>query len=570
MQQSTDLQNLLHSVHRKSYPAYKSLKGSYQFDNYILSIDHVQGDPFASPSHISVRISHKTAGFPREYYSDHVTRITLSDYLTRQFEKQVSHYTFRAKGSGKSGLISVSHCGQEILERTACEITEKGITARFFIGFPANGRTINATELEKILFDFLPVCVQKAFLYRNINHKELEQTIFLAEDQTYIRSQLAKRNLVAFVADGSILPRESGISSRPMKVSIPFTSPESLRVTMDLPHKGKISGMGIPEGITLIVGGGYHGKSTLLNALELGVYNHISGDGREYVITDDTALKLRSEDGRFIKDVDISLFINDLPNKKDTRCFSTEDASGSTSQAAGIVEGMEAGSRVFLLDEDTSATNFMVRDTFMQEVISREKEPITPFLERAEDLYKKAGISTILVAGSSGAFFHIADTIIQMDSYHPVDISEKVRALCGKYPLNPVKAPEFRFPESHRIMQKQTPAVRSHGRNAGRPEQLKIKVHGKDGFLIGKQDVDLRYIEQLIDTEQTAALGLLLKYTIEKLTDGTRTIDDIVKYLADQLKHKGLSFLSEGSYIPCGYAMPRIQEIYSCFNRYRR
>lgn len=570
MQQSTDLQNLLHSVHRKSYPAYKSLKGSYQFDNYILSIDHVQGDPFASPSHISVRISHKTAGFPGEYYRDHVTHVTLSDYLTRQFEKQVSHYTFRAKGSGKSGLISVSHCGQEILERTACEITEKGITARFFIGFPANGRTINATALEKILFDFLPVCVQKAFLYRNINHKELEQTILLAEDQTYIRSQLAKRNLVAFVADGSILPRESGISSRPMKVSIPFTSPESLRVTMDLPHKGKISGMGIPEGITLIVGGGYHGKSTLLNALELGVYNHISGDGREYIITDDTALKLRSEDGRFIKDVDISLFINDLPNKKDTRCFSTEDASGSTSQAAGIVEGMEAGSRVFLLDEDTSATNFMVRDTFMQEVISREKEPITPFLERAEDLYKKAGISTILVAGSSGAFFHIADTIIQMDSYHPVDISEKVMALCGKYPLNPVKAPEFRFPESHRIMQKQTPSIRSHGRNAGRPEQLKIKVHGKDGFLIGKQDVDLRYIEQLIDTEQTAALGLLLKYTIEKLADGTRMIDDIVKYLADQLKHKGLSFLSEGSYIPCGYAMPRIQEIYSCFNRYRR
>lgn len=570
MQQSTDLQNLLHSVHRKSYPAYKSLKGSYQFDHYILSIDHVQGDPFASPSHISVRISHKTAGFPREYYSDHVTRITLSDYLTRQFEKQVSHYTFRAKGSGKSGLISVSHCGQEVLERTACEITEKGITARFFIGFPANGRTINATELEKILFDFLPVCVQKAFLYRNINHKELEQTIFLAEDQTYIRSQLAERNLVAFVADGSILPRESGISSRPMKGSIPFASPESLRVTMDLPHKGKISGMGIPEGITLIVGGGYHGKSTLLNALELGVYNHISGDGREYVITDETALKLRSEDGRFIKDVDIALFINDLPNKKDTRCFSTEDASGSTSQAAGIIEGMEAGSKVFLLDEDTSATNFMVRDAFMQEVIAREKEPITPFLKRAEDLYKKAGISTILVAGSSGAFFHIADTIIQMDSYHPVDISEKVQQLCGKYPLNPVKAPEFRFPESHRIMQKQTSAVRSHGRNAGRPEQFKIKVHGKDGFLIGKQDVNLRYIEQLIDTEQTAALGLLLKYTIEKLADGTRTIDDIVKYLADQLKHKGLSFLSEGSYIPCGYAMPRIQEIYSCFNRYRR
>ena len=223
---------------------------------------------------------------------------------------------------------------------------------------------------------------------------------------------------------------------------------------MELPHKGTLTGMGIPQGITLIVGGGYHGKSTLLNALELGVYNHIPGDGREYVITDCTAVKLRSEDGRFIKDVDISLFINDLPNQKDTHCFSTQDASGSTSQAAGIVESMEAGSHLFLLDEDTSATNFMVRDAFMQQVIQREKEPITPFLERAGELYKKAGISTILVAGSSGAFFHIADTIIQMDNYIPRDITDSAKALCAKYPLPAFCAPAFASPHSHRIMTK--------------------------------------------------------------------------------------------------------------------
>ena len=244
----------------------------------------------------------------------------------------------------------------------------------------------------------------------------MAQTIDLCEDQDAIRKEMKKRNLVAFVADGAILPRESGVSSRPMKGAKTFSSPESLRISMQLPHKGTITGMGIPEGITLIVGGGYHGKSTLLNALDLGVYNHIAGDGREYVLTDDTALKLRSEDGRFIKDVDISMFINDLPNGKDTHSFSTEDASGSTSQAAGIVEGIESGSHVFLLDEDTSATNFMVRDAFMQRLIASDKEPITPFLERARDLYTQAGISTILVAGSSGAFFHIADTVIQMDS----------------------------------------------------------------------------------------------------------------------------------------------------------
>ena len=570
MKQSADLKRLLTSIDHKSYPAYKDVRGAYDFNTYILSIDHVQGDPFASPSKVSVQVRHAKAGFPAELFDTPWKKTALEDYLLRCFSREIGRLSFKAKGSGKSGLIATSRPGQEVLSRTACEIGRNEITARFEVGFPAFGRTINSGELIRIFFDFLPGCVENVFFYRRQNNAEIKKRITLADDQQFIRNELKRLDLVSFVADGSILPRETGVSDRPMKGSVAFHSPDSLRITLNLPGHGPISGMAIHRGITLIVGGGYHGKSTLLNALELGVYNHISGDGREYVITDDTALKLRSEDGRFIKDVDISLFINDLPNKKDTRCFSTEDASGSTSQAAGIVEGMEAGSRVFLLDEDTSATNFMVRDTFMQKVISREKEPITPFLERAEDLYKKAGISTILVAGSSGAFFHIADTIIQMDSYHPVDISEKVRALCGKYPLNPVKASAFAFPASHRIMKKQAPSIRSHGRNAGRPEQLKIKVHGKDGFLIGKQDVDLRYVEQLIDPEQTAALGLLLKYAIEKLADDHRTVADIIEILSGQLEQNGLSFLSGGSYISCGYAMPRLQEIYSCFNRYRR
>lgn len=578
MKNSEELRQQLRSINRKSYPAYKGLKGLYHFGNYILSIDHVQGDPFASPSHVSIQISHRDTGFPVEYYKDTLTGTTLCDYLTRQFEKQVSQYSFRAKGSGKSGLLTASHCGQEILSRTACEITEKGITARFFVGFPANGRTINATELEKILFDFLPVCIQKSFFYSSLNAKELQNYIELAEDQEFIRQTLPAKNLCAFIADGSILPRESGISSRPMKASIPFTSPDSLRISINLPHKGKITGMGIPKGITLIVGGGYHGKSTLLNALELGVYNHIPGDGREYVITDATAVKLRSEDGRFIKDVDISMFINDLPNKKDTRCFSTLDASGSTSQAAGIVESMEAGSHLFLLDEDTSATNFMVRDAFMQQVIQREKEPITPFLERAEDLYKKAGISTILVAGSSGAFFHIADTIIQMDNYVPKDITASVKKLCSQYPLPSVSVTDFQLPHSHRIMSRPAESskrLRHNSRgnhsdsDATRPERLKTRISGTDSFSLGKQKIDLRYTEQLIDTEQTAALGLLLKYAVEHLADGRRTLPEIVQFLWKNLSSHGLSFFTENQKISCGYAIPRIQEIYACLNRYR-
>jgi len=558
---SQQLRQQLSSIHRKSYPAYKTLKGIYDFKHFLLSIDHVQGDPFASPSHLSIQVPAKIAAFPAFCFSAKNIRIAVQDYILRKFSQQLSIYNFKAKGSGKSGSISTSVCGQKVLERTACEISSDFVTVRFTVGFPANGRTINAFELEKILFEFLPSCVEKSLLYKNLSPKAVESVVFLAEDQEFLRQELKKHQLVAFVANHSILPRESGISQKPMKNAVPFQSPASLETEIMLPHRGKIKGMAIPQGITLIAGGGYHGKSTLLTALEDGVYNHIAGDGREFVLTDSSAVKLRAEDGRFIKDVDISLFINDLPNGKDTHCFSTLDASGSTSQAAGIVEGMEAGSTLFLLDEDTSATNFMVRDGFMQQVISRDKEPITPFLERAPQLFSKAGISTILVAGSSGAFFHIADTVIQMDRYQALDITEKVKKLCSDYPLPPSSAPSFYMPSSKRVMSSTKKASY---------KDFKMKCHGKDSFSIGKDTVDLRYIEQLTDKEQTAALGELLRYAQEYLVDGKRTISEIISVLQNKIEKDGFSAFFGNSYIPCGLAVPRIQEIFSCFNRYRR
>ena len=289
MQSYNDLQSQLKTIDHKSYPLYKSLRGSYQFPKYILSIDHVQGDPFAAPSDVRVTVDTKAAGFPAFAMKDKLTRTALADELLRNFAAKVNQFNFKAKGSGKSGLISVTHCGQEVLQRTACEISEKEITARFAVGFPANGRTINAKELEKILFEYLPQCVEQSFYYKNLNAQKVKEAVELAEDQQAIREKLPELGLAAFVADDSVLPRESGISSKPMKQSVKFVSPETMRVTLELPHRGKITGMGVPKGITLIVGGGYHGKSTLLNALELGVYNHIAGDGREYVIADETA-----------------------------------------------------------------------------------------------------------------------------------------------------------------------------------------------------------------------------------------------------------------------------------------
>lgn len=563
MQSSAELRNLLNRIDHRGYPAYKDTKGTYQFPGYVLSIDHVQGDPFASPSKVSVHVSGKTAGFPAELYKSAHQRIALQDELTRQFGKKAETFAFRAKGSGKSGLISVSRCYQEVLERTACRLNPGNgdIILRMEIGFPANGRTINARELEKILFDFVPECVKSSLFYKNMDAKRLRAIIDLAEDQQYIREMLPRMGLCAFVADGSILPRESGISPRPMRGGVKFKSPAELEVTLDLPHKGKITGMGIRKGITLIVGGGYHGKSTLLKALELGVYNHIAGDGREYVITDDTAMKIRAEDGRSIQKTDISMFINDLPNGKDTVRFCTEDASGSTSQAANVVESIEAGTSLLLIDEDTSATNFMIRDELMQRVIHREMEPITPFIERIRELYDDYGISTVIVAGSSGAYFHIADSIIQMDRYIPKDITEYAKKEAENFPA--ISGPE-------------TPARRPEFKRCPRPGQafkgndrIKMKTMGREAVMINKETIDLRYVEQITDSEQVTALGYCMRYAQKRVLDGRKDLRQAVDELEKVIENGSLAALCESSSSVSCMAVPRRQEIFACFNRYR-
>lgn len=563
MQSAAELKQLLDRIDHRGYPAYKDTKGQYQFQGYVFSIDHVQGDPFASPSKVSVQVKGSTAGFPEELYKGRHQRAALQDEMTRQFYRAIQKYAFRAKGSGKSGLISVSKCGQEVLERTACEINPKNgdVKLRFEVGFPANGRTINARELEKIVFGFLPECVEQSLFYKNCDKKRVRSIIDLAEDQQYIRDELEKNDLIAFVANGAILPRESGVSDKPMKGAVRFQSPKEMEVTMKLPHKGEISGMGIRRGITLIVGGGYHGKSTLLKALELGVYNHIKGDGREYVITKDDAMKIRAEDGRSIKKTDISMFINDLPNGKDTREFYTEDASGSTSQAANVIESMEAGASVMLIDEDTSATNFMIRDELMQRVIHRDMEPITPFIDRILELYQIYGISTMIVAGSSGAYFHIADTIIQMDRYEPKEITKLAKETAKDFPAmsgmeNPAEKPVFiRCPRQ--------------GRGFKPNDRIKMKTMGKEMVQLNRENIDLRYVEQLADTEQVSALGYCVRYAEKHLFQGKDSIQNVVDKLEEKICREGLSSLCESNASVANLAMPRRQEIFACLNRYR-
>lgn len=559
MKNLNDLRKSLYSIDGRGYKSYKSLEGLYDFNKYILAIDHVQGDPFAAPSRVRIIMNQNVAKVPCELFNKNHKRIAVQDFLTRLFHKNINIYGKKVFGSGKSGLILISKCPQEILDRTAVIVNEKEIQVRIEVGFPARGRSVLAKELEKILYDFLPQIVESSIIYENINKNKLIDRVRLVEDQVHIRQELDRRDLVAFIANGSILPRESGVSTKPLKDGKKFISPKSMEITLNPPNIGEIKGMGISKGVSLIVGGGYHGKSTLLRALELGVYNHIEGDGREYVITNDTAVKVRAEDGRVIHKDDISLFINNLPNGKDTTMFNSENASGSTSQAANIIEGIESGTQLFLIDEDTSATNFMIRDDVMQSLVAREKEPITPFIEVVKDLYNKKGISTIIVVGSSGDFFDISDTVIQMDSYEPKDVTKKAKELSSGKILNRIKERNFDINiKFDRVIKK--------GTIEKGPKGVKIKTLGIDGLDINREKIDLRAVEQIVDSEQVTAIGYIMKWAEDNNINGKLNLEEITDEIINSMKKNGLISINGSGNL----AMPRKQEIMAAFNRYRK
>lgn len=557
------LKKELDRIDGKSYRLYKDLEGEYDFQDYILSIDHVQGDPFAAPSRVKVIVKQETAKFPKALIDNRIKNMAVSDYLTREFYFNINKFSEKIFGSGKSGLIAISKCPQEILNRTSIIIDADKIEVRFYIGFPARGRSVLSKELEKILYNVIPKLVDKTLKYENINSDKLKARVKLVEDQEYIRSELNKRGLIAFIANGSMLPRESGVSTKPLRLAKTFISPKELEVEFNTQTRGIIKGMGIKKGITLIVGGGYHGKSTLLKALEIGVYNHIEGDGREFVITDESALKVRAEDGRCVTKTDISLFINNLPNGKDTVQFYTENASGSTSQAANIIEGIESDAKVFLIDEDTSATNFMMRDELMQKLVSKDKEPITPFIEIVRALYEQKGISTIIVVGSCGDFFDVADCVIQMDNYEAKDVTKKAKALsCG----NIIK----RINEKNLKINISFSRVVKVGNIKAGEKGIKIKTIGLDTIIINKEEINLSFIEQIVDNEQLNSIGSIMKWAEANIMNKGLSLNEMVDNIICEIEKNGLISIERIKGGSGSLAMPRKQEIMAAYNRYRK
>jgi len=559
-----ELRRRLLEIEGRGYKAYKQFEGTHwDYGSFQLKFEHVQGDPFAAPSRLSVSISLEESGFNLEWVSSPTRCLGLEDYLLRRFHRAIDDFPTGVRGAGKSGLVTAQRPSQKILKRNAVLVSADHLQLVFFAGLPANGRRILARQCLKIFQEVLPRLWEKTLLMESLDVLEVQAHLDTLEDFEALQVELEKQRWAAFVADHSLLPRRSGNSDLPLEQGgVPFMAPNDFSVEVTLPHAGPVRGMAIPQGITLIVGGGFHGKSTLLRALEAAVYPHIQGDGRERVATHPNAVKIRAEDGRAVMDVDISAFMDELPLVKDTHAFSTQAASGSTSQAVNIVEAMETGAQLLLMDEDTCATNFMIRDARMQALVAKNREPITPLLDRVEEMYEGFGVSSILVMGGSGDYFDVAHQVIAMEAYRPTRVTEEAKRIARQNPTGRRK--ELRSGLSPLRERRIDPSSLNFQRQR---RECVIQAHGLESLVMGRDEVDARYLEQLVENGQLEFCGWILRELKSLIEKGTVSNVSALKIIFRRMDEEGFDFL-----VPYNNGLlsrPRLQEVAAVLNRLR-
>ncbi len=565
MPDHNELLNKIDRLEGQDFGGYQSLIGRYDFPKFTLSIKQIPKDPYAPPHTgiYCIRVRRDDPDVINIPTDSAIRKTAFCDYLVRRFYNASAGSYGRRRGTGYSGIITINQPGQCILDRNAAIIDAQLIELRIFIGLPANGRTINATLAHKMIEQELPGVVASALFTDKFDPAELTGHIAVAEDADSLRNRLDEMGLVCFIAEGAVLPRAAGFTDEPVsrKEAVPFTAPDSLRVSIDLPNAGKVSGMGIPAGVTLIVGGGYHGKSTLLQAIASGIYNHIPGDGREYTVALPEAVKIRAFSGRYVTGVDISPFIRNLPLQKDTAEFSTENASGSTSQAAAIIEAIEMGGRLLLMDEDTCATNFMIRDAKMQRLVAKQDEPITAFIDRVRYLFEAYQISTILVLGGAGDYFAVADRVIQMKHYQPCDVTLKAHEIERDTPRNRTHE-DIGYPFVKRMRIPLRTSIDPHNAYG------KKAIYSTDKMRLnfGREVIDLSDVEQLMELSQTRALGAAIDYA-RKYADETTSVSEIAAQVIADIEAHGLDVLSDR--INGNYACFRTFEFAAALNRLR-
>lgn len=562
-----ELTSHLHAIDGRSYAAYKAIVGRYRSPlGWVLYIDRIQPDPYAPPTAIRVVLPLALTGAAARLTASPTRAVALRDYLARTLRELL-----------KGQAISIAPAGQEILERSSVNLHETWqddfstpafnapgpyLELRLRWSLPAFGREIAGRQAARNLNLDLARAVAGLDLRESELGAEAWKHCQVAEDHAALQEILVERGWVAFLADGANLARRSGVSQLPLEGGVPLTAPETLAQTVQLPHAGVVRGTAIPAGVTVIAGGGYHGKSTLLNAIARGIYPHIPGDGRELVATVPEAMAVRAADGRAVTGVDLRPFISHLPGRDaDPAQFTTANASGSTSQAASIMESLElwgqSAQAALLLDEDTCATNLLIRDQRMRALVSSEREPITPLVDRIRALHRERGISTLIVMGGSGDYLDVADQVLIMDSYRLVDATAQARQVCDSQPRMDTSLPDFPLP-AQRLPQR--PEAKRRGPS-------RTRALGTQRLVLDRHEVDVADVSGLVDEGQALAVAWALRALLERHFDGRTSLSQALAQVAKRLDDVGLDALGEAH--PAFLVRPRLVDVGAAVNRLR-
>mgnify|MGYP000194894671 CR=1 FL=1 len=583
-----ELTSHLHAIDGRSYAAYKAIVGRYRSPlGWVLYIDRIQPDPYAPPTAIRVVLplaltgadtrptgadesltgaNEPLTGTNARLTATPTRAVALRDYLARTLRELL-----------KGQAISIAPAGQEILERSSVNLHETWqddfstpafnapgpyLELRLRWSLPAFGREIAGRQAARNLNLDLARAVAGLDLRESELGAEAWKHCQVAEDHAALQEILVERGWVAFLADGANLARRSGVSQLPLEGGVPLTAPETLAQTVQLPHAGVVRGTAIPAGVTVIAGGGYHGKSTLLNAIARGIYPHIPGDGRELVATVPEAMAVRAADGRAVTGVDLRPFISHLPGRDaDPAQFTTANASGSTSQAASIMESLELWGQpaqaALLLDEDTCATNLLIRDQRMRALVSSEREPITPLVDRIRALHRERGISTLIVMGGSGDYLDVADQVLIMDSYRLVDATAQARQVCASQPRVDTSLPDFPLP-AQRLPQR--PEAKRRGPS-------RTRALGTQRLVLDRHEVDVADVSGLVDEGQALAVAWALRALLERHFDGRTSLSQALAQVAKRLDDVGLDALGEAH--PAFLVRPRLVDVGAAVNRLR-
>ncbi len=561
MRDKKEFYNTLMDIADKPVSEYGRLTGDFDFSRYVLKVSQVPVENMDKPALFLVRVPQAIAGFPSHLYNTPVRRTGLEDYLTRRIADQIDVITqYDEQGLSRRHLL-IAVPGQKILPRTSLLLTEEYVEARIYVMLPQRDGRIDGERVKEIFFDELASVVNSALIYCNLNEAELTEFVDIMEDADQVRQILPTRGLVSFVGEGSMLARLGNTDYPDYDDVQPLTVAEELLVEVDVPNAGPVKGLGIPSGITLILGDAYSGRIQLMRAIAAGIYNHIPGDGRELAITMPDAVHIASEPGRSVQKVDVHPFVRELVAEGATEEYTSAEADPCSAQAAATVEALEIGARALLYDESNSSPAFLTRDSRLTALMPDAGRRVMPLATRVRQLVDELGVSVVVGGSSSVAeFIPVADTILRIDGYKVYDVTQEAKAMdLDQFQLESDDVNLTALVEKNRWV-----VPSSIDASSGPLDQV-IEAESIDLLQFGRSMINLQDVTQLADKHQTATIGLILCYAKLRYMDEGRPIREIMDLIDRDLGTEGLECLSRD--LRGDLARPRRYEIAAALNR---